>query len=374
MYNVILYYNFKPIADVSAFIAEHRDFCKERALKGRVYVSAEGINGTLAGATDSVQAYKAFLRAQPGFSDTEFKEDDASEIPFAKLIVKQRPEIVSLKAGDDIVPGTEGVVYLEPEQWRRVMEGDEPYVMIDVRNNYESKVGHFEGALLPDVENFYDFPKWLDEAEIPKDTKVLMYCTGGIRCEKFSVLMKKRGYRDVNQLHGGIINYGKKEGGVHFRGKCFVFDDRLVVPVNPNDEEPISTCEISGVPCDTYINCANMECNRLFVCAEDAAVEMEGCCCAACKESPKRRPFNRENAYAPFRKWYHYFGPEFKERQARRASEMNAAGDSASDFASSADAGDAAASNTSSDAAGDIVTSEANAAGFCSAATSDPGV
>lgn len=324
MHNVILYYNFKPIADVAAFIRMHRTVCKELELKGRVYVSAEGINGTLAGTIAAVDHYKAFLLEQPGFRDTEFKEDETSEIPFAKLIVKERPEIVSLKAGDDLVPGTEGVVYLDPEQWRRVMESDEDYVMIDVRNNYESKVGHFEGALLPDVENFYDFPQWLDEADIPKDTKVLMYCTGGIRCEKFSVLMKKRGYSDVNQLHGGIINYGKKQGGVHFRGKCFVFDDRLVVPVNPNDEDPISTCEVSGVPCDTYINCANMECNRLFICAEEAAVAMEGCCSASCKESSKRRPFNRENAYAPFRKWYHYFGPEFKERQARRASEADA--------------------------------------------------
>ncbi|MCC5925793.1 MAG: rhodanese-related sulfurtransferase [Bacteroidetes bacterium] len=319
MYSVILYYNFKPIADVQSFIADHRTVCKELELKGRIYVSDEGINGTLAGKSTDVESYKIYLRGKPGFSDTAFKQDDSDHIPFAKMIVKKRPEIVSLKADEFIEPGTEGVVYLEPSEWRRVMESGEDYVMIDVRNDYESKIGHFEGALLPDVKNFYDFPKWLDEADIDKDKKVLMYCTGGIRCEKFSVYMRKQGYKDVNQLHGGIINYGKLEGGVHFKGKCFVFDDRLVVPVNPDDEEPISNCEITGVPCDTYINCANMECNKLFICSEEGAVQMEGCCSESCKNSEKRRPFNPENAYAPFRKWYHYFGPEFKDRQRARA-------------------------------------------------------
>lgn len=318
MYKVILYYNFKPISDVEAFIADHRRFCKDLKLHGRIYVSEEGINGTVAGKVENVGKYESFLRSKPGFFDTQFKEDYSDEIPFAKLIVKKRPEIVSLKADENLVPGSEGVVYLSPSEWRAVMESDEDYIMIDVRNNYESKVGHFEGAILPDLENFYDFPKWLDEQDFDPDKKVLMYCTGGIRCEKFSILMKKRGYKDVNQLHGGILQYAKDEKGAHFKGKCFVFDDRLVVPVNPNDEEPIAICEISGVPSDTYLNCANMECNRLFVCAEEAAVKMEGCCSEECKKSERRRPFNRENAYAPFRKWYHYFGPEFKDREAAR--------------------------------------------------------
>lgn len=315
MVKIILYYNFSPINDVKAFIASHRSYCKDNGLMGRIYVSEEGINGTLAGSVEAVDRYEDYLRNLEGFEDTEFKEDFSDTIPFAKMIVKHRPEIVSIRANMDLNPGTEGTGYLEPSEWRKVMESGEDYVMIDVRNNYESKVGHFEGAILPDLENFYDFPKWVDECGIEKDKKVLMYCTGGIRCEKFSILMRKKGFKDINQLHGGILTYAKEENGAHFKGKCFVFDDRLVVPVNPDDEEPISQCEISGVPCDTYINCANMECNRLFVCSEEAAIQMEGCCSEECKKSEKRRPFNRENAYAPFRKWYHYFGPEFKDRR-----------------------------------------------------------
>lgn len=132
--------------------------------------------------------------------------------------------------------------------------------------------------------------------------------------------MKEGGWDDVNQLHGGILKYAKEEEGKHFEGKCFVFDDRLVVPVNPNDLEPIARCEITGKPADTYINCANMECNKLFVCSEEGARIMEGCCSEECKESEFKRPFDPENAFKPFRKWYNYFGEDFKERELSSAS------------------------------------------------------
>ncbi len=313
-FRVILYYNFSPVADPQAWVDEHRELCRRLRLKGRVYISEEGINGTLAGAQERIEEYKEALRSRDGFGDTEFKEDPCDTVPFARLSVKYRPEIVALRVDEHLDPNTDGGTRLRPAEWRRMMESGEDYVMIDVRNNYESRIGHFEGALRPDVDNFFDFPEWLDEAGIDKDKKVLMYCTGGIRCEKFSVLMKRKGYRDVNQLHGGILNYAREEGGRHFRGKCFVFDDRLVVPVNPEDEEPVSHCEITGQPCDMYINCANMECNRLFICSEEGARQMEGCCSEACRKNPRKRPFDPEKAYAPFRRWYHYFDPSFKKR------------------------------------------------------------
>src|SRR5690606_36972420 len=128
------------------------------------------------------------------------------------------PEIVSLRADVDIKPYDRRGNHLSPKEWRNVMENEQDFVIIDARNNYESKIGHFEGAILPDLKNFYDFPKWLEEIEgdIPKEKKVLMYCTGGIRCEKFSLLMEAKGWKDVYQLDGGILNYGKLEGGAHF--------------------------------------------------------------------------------------------------------------------------------------------------------------
>ncbi|MEX0608072.1 MAG: rhodanese-related sulfurtransferase [Balneolaceae bacterium] len=312
MFQVILYYNFKPIQAPDHFCKEHKSFCKELGLRGRIYISGEGINGTAAGTKEQIEQYQNYLWSLPGFEDTEFKTEESDYIPFAKLICKVRDEIVALHV-DDVNPKNGGK-HLAPNEWRKVMESNEDYVMIDVRNNYESKIGHFKGALTPDLENFYDFPQWLDAAGIPKEKKVLMYCTGGIRCEKFSVIMKDKGWEDVNQLHGGILKYAKEEDGEHFEGKCFVFDDRLVVPVNPKDLEPIARCEITGKPADTYINCANMECNRLFVCSEEGAHIMNGCCSQECKESDYTRPFDPENAFRPFRKWYNYFGDDFKER------------------------------------------------------------
>lgn len=312
MYEVILYYNFTPIKDEVRFCKEHKNFCRELGLKGRIYISSEGLNGTAAGTREQIERYKKFVWSLSGFEDTEFKQDQSEYIPFAKLICKVREEIVALHK-EDVNP-KHGGNHLRPAEWRKIMESDEEYVMIDVRNNYESKIGHFKGALKPDLENFYDFPQWLQEANIPKNKKVLMYCTGGIRCEKFSVLMKEEGWDDVNQLHGGILNYSKEEEGKHFEGKCFVFDDRLVVPVNPKNLEPIAQCEITGKPADTYVNCANMVCNKLYVCSEEGASIMEGCCSEECKKSEYKRPFDAENAFKPFRKWYNYFGEDFKQR------------------------------------------------------------
>ncbi len=312
--NVLLYYNFSPIADPHAFIAEHKRWCANHNLLGRIYVSEEGINGTLAGLQADTDAYQVWLRSHPNLAQTEFKTDATDRVPFAKLIVKYRPEIVSIHYSEPLDP-KEGGRHLSPAEWRAVLESNDPdVVVIDARNDYESAIGHFEGALLPDRRNFHEFPDWVDQAAIPKDKKILMYCTGGIRCEKFSVLMKKKGYADVNQLHGGILTYAKEEGGAHFKGKCFVFDDRLAVPVNPAETEPIAHCEISGRPADTYLNCANMDCNRLFVVCPEAAHLLEGCCSEACRQAPRRRPFDAATAFVPFRKWYTYFGPEFKQR------------------------------------------------------------
>lgn len=312
-YNVLLYYLFTKVENPEAFAKEHKAFCKENNLKGRIYVSEEGLNGTVGGTKQDCEAYKNYVRALPGFADIEFKEDPSDFVPFAKLTCKVRKEIVSLHM-DGLDP-KEGGRHLQPEEWRAALESEEDKIIIDVRNDYEYDIGHFEGAIRVPEKNFYDFPKWLEEFDWPKDKKVMMYCTGGIRCEKFSVLMKKKGWEDVNQLHGGIINYGHKEQGKHWNGKCFVFDDRLAVPINPESNEPISQCEITGEPADTYLNCANMDCNRLFICSEEGAKVYEGCCSEECMQSERRRPFDPERPFMPFRKWYNYFGPEFKQKE-----------------------------------------------------------
>jgi len=324
LYRVIFYYKFNPIEGLEEFCQVHKGKCQQFQLKGRVYVSYEGINGTLAGTIENIEKYKDYLWSLSGFHDTEFKEDECEMLPFIKLIVKTRSEIVTLKTDETIDMQKEGCPKLSPMQWREMLESDEDYAMIDVRNNYESQIGHFEGAIRPDVENFYDFPQWLEECSIDKNKKVLMYCTGGIRCEKFSILMKKKGFKEVYQLDGGIINYAQKEKGAHFLGKCFVFDDRLAVSVNKEDNELVAYCEITKDPCDTYINCANMDCNKLFICSKQGAMQMQGCCSQHCMQSAKRRPFHIDEIYVPTRKWYYYFNKkEFDDLSRKERRELD---------------------------------------------------
>jgi UPF0176 protein len=315
MFSVTQFYSFTPVADVESFRLEQEALARALELTGRIYVAEEGINGTAAGTSENIRSYEDALHAIPGFEDMLFKTDEVPHIPFDRLKVKIRPEIVALKAPDKLDPKNAGGRHLKPSEWRQVLESEKDYVLIDVRNNYESKIGHFEGAVLPDLENFYDFPQWLEQSGIPKDKKVLMYCTGGIRCEKFSALMIARGWNDVNQLHGGILQYAKEENGAHFRGKCFVFDDRMAVPINPESSEPVGTCDITGQPADKIINCANMDCNKLFVCCEEGIDKYHGCCSEACMHAPRVRPWKQREAFAPFRRWYNYFGPEFKQHR-----------------------------------------------------------
>lgn len=307
MHHIILYYYFTPISEPKRFCQLHKRTCQLLNLKGRVYVAREGINGTLAGLPEDIALYKEYLRALPGFENTAFKDDTHDSMPFAKLIVKTRPEIVTLKSDIPVDPTKQHGKYLEPEEWRQLLESQEDFTLLDVRNDSETKIGHFEGAVKPEVNNFYDFPQWLDQAKLDKNKKVLMYCTGGIRCEKFSLLMQKKGFKDVYQLHGGILNYAKQVGDAHYKGKCFVFDDRLSVPVEKNQKEPLARCEITGQPCDSYLNCANMDCNRLFICSEEGAQKYQGCCSEKCMNVKRRRPFDPENIYAPSLKWYMYY-------------------------------------------------------------------
>jgi len=312
MYQIILYYNFSPIKNVPMFRADHKRKCQSLDLLGRVYVSENGINGTLAGTPENIEIYKNFLREQPGFEKTEFKEDASDRRPFVKLICRIRPEVVALYADESIDPSKERGKHLTPRQWREVLESKEDIQLIDVRNNYESAIGYFEGAIRPDVKNFFDFPKWLEEAKLDKNKKTLMYCTGGIRCEVFSLYMEKKGFKDVEQLHGGIINYGKQEKGAHYKGKCFVFDDRLAVPIG-GEQESLTKCEITGEPCDAYLNCANMDCNRLFICSLEGARKFNGCCSEECSRAKKLRPFDANDIYGPTRKWYNYYDMDKEE-------------------------------------------------------------
>lgn len=300
-YVVLLYYKFTPVADPLAFQTEHQLKCLDLQLKGRVLIANEGLNGTVAGTKEATESYKAYICSKPGFEDIEWKEDVCDFIPFEKMRTKNRKSLVSLGESDGVEIDKFKGKYLEPAQWRKVLETEKDYVLLDVRNKYEAEVGHFEGAIVPPYENFHEFPQWMEELRPYQDKKVLMYCTGGIRCEKFSALLVKNGFKDVNQLHGGILTYGKKEGDAHFKGSCFVFDDRLTVRLT-DQSKPVADCFFCGKKEDRMLNCCNMDCNELFVCCDACAYEKKGACSDKCRTSPWLRTFDEKTFRIPFRK------------------------------------------------------------------------
>ena len=190
-----------------------------------------------------------------------------------------------------------------------MLESNDDHIVIDVRNDYEWKVGHFDGAVTPPLSTFRefrDYAKELQDKIDPKNTKVMMYCTGGIRCELYSSLLKEEGIEKVYQLDGGVINYGLKEGSKHWHGKLFVFDDRMTVPISDEESEVIGKCHHCSAPTDDYYNCANMDCNHLFLCCSKCLMDLKGCCKTECREAPRVRPFEHQNPHKPFRKRYQY--------------------------------------------------------------------
>lgn len=303
MYFVLAYYHFKPIQDVDAHIKEHKAFLMSKDAKGRIYINEKGINGQISIHEDDALDYMRWMKGFDFFQKVEFKIHESKEHAFAKLTVKYRKELVAIEANFDM---NDTAKHLSPEKWREMLETkDENTILIDVRNDYEWQVGHFDGAILPKLKTFRDFKKYIEDLKKSyntEKTKVMMYCTGGIRCEIYSCLMKEKGFESVYQLDGGVINYGLKEGNKHWKGKLFVFDDRLVVPISKDKAEVISHCRFCEKPSDVYYNCANMDCNDLFISCLDCISNAKGCCSEDCQQAPRVRPFEVSDDPKPFRK------------------------------------------------------------------------
>ena len=271
---ILLYYKYVTIDDPERLMREQKALCNRLHLKGRIIVATEGINGTVAGTKENTQAYQAAMHALPQFADMEFKLGEDENKVFPKLSIKVRPEIVSLQAPIPIDMNQIGT-YLEPEDMYQLLSSGEEIVIVDARNNYESKIGKFTNAITPDINNFRDWPKAVSELEHLKEKKVVTYCTGGIRCEKASAYLRQQGFKQVYQLHGGIIKYIEKHPEVGFDGHCYVFDGRISVKANDNI---ITNCEYCGVKTAHYPNCTDHICHRQFICCENCEQTHQGIC------------------------------------------------------------------------------------------------
>ena len=252
---------------------------------GRVYVAEEGINAQISVPVHNVDAFRSQLESTAELKDMPFKLGLSEQaISFWKLTIKVKRQIVA----DDLPFGTYDISdvgkHLSAKEWNEAMSQDGT-IVIDMRNGYESDIGKFDGAVAPDCLTFREeLPMVLDEFKEKKENKILLYCTGGVRCEKTSAFLKHHGFKDVNQLHGGIIDYVRqvKEEGLEnkFKGKNFVFDARRDEKIS---EDVLAECYQCGSPADTYIDCENQGCHVLFIQCDACAEKMNKTCSEECK-------------------------------------------------------------------------------------------
>ncbi|WGK65755.1 oxygen-dependent tRNA uridine(34) hydroxylase TrhO [Croceiramulus getboli] len=254
---------------------------------GRIYVAHEGINAQLSVPAKRFQEFKDFLDGIYFLENVRLNiaiEQDAKS--FLKLKIKVRPKIVADGLNDATFDVTNKGIHVDAPTFNQLLE-DEDTVLVDMRNHYESEIGHFQGAITPDVDTFRDSLDLIEEQlkEHKEDKKLVMYCTGGIRCEKASAYYKHKGFKQVYQLEGGIIEYARQVEQLKlenkYLGKNFVFDHRRAEKIS---DHVIAQCHQCGAPCDTHVNCANEACHLLFIQCESCAQAMDACCSEECKE------------------------------------------------------------------------------------------
>lgn len=285
-YKVLLFYKYVKLDDPQAIVDWQKSFCAGTNIKGRILIGYEGINGTVSGTEEEMNFYIAEISKDERFADIDFKWSDSDIEPFPKLKIKFRKEVVTLGLKDDIDMQTavKGK-YLKPDEVQELIEKGDDVVFVDARNEYEWKIGRFENAMLPDIENFREFPEFLREKKDElKDKKVVFYCTGGIRCEKATALAIREGYEEVYHIQGGIQRYAEKYPKGGFKGSMYVFDNRISVAFDKEpDREVLTNCEYCGVKCDTYVNCLNATCNKRIIICDECYKKNEGCCSEECR-------------------------------------------------------------------------------------------
>ncbi|NJB85004.1 UPF0176 protein [Lewinella marina] len=296
------FYRYAHIEDPQAF----RDECYARweplGVLGRIYVATEGINGQLSVPTPNLKAFREALYSVPFLEGTRLNiAIEAEARSFLKLIIKVRPKIVADGLNDATFDVTKRGRHLNAREVNELL-AKEDTIVVDMRNHYESEVGYFEGAIRPAVTNFRDILPVVEEMlEDQKDKEIVMYCTGGIRCEKASAYYLHRGFERVSMVDGGIIEYARQceAQGLEkkYLGKNFVFDERLGERIT---EDVVSRCHQCGRPSDRQLDCANTSCHILFIQCEDCADAHEDCCSEECRDF-NRLPEDERARLAPGR-------------------------------------------------------------------------
>jgi predicted sulfurtransferase len=292
MGKILLFYKYIDIDKPEAIMAWQRELCQALGLKGRIIIAHEGINGTVGGTIEATERYKQAMLNHELFNDVDFKESNGGAEYFPKLQIKVKNEIVCLRLDTQEVSYKNAGKHLTPKEAHKLIESSpEDLVVLDGRNNYESKIGTFENAITPDINNFRDFPEYIDKnLDQFKDKQVLMFCTGGIRCERASAYLKLKGIaKDVYQIKGGIHRYTEEFPDGYFRGKNYVFDARIAMKVT---DEILAQCEVCCTIYDEYTNCVNAECNKQIIVCQTCIKTYHNTCSEKCLNLVKASQVN----------------------------------------------------------------------------------
>ena len=292
-YKIVLFYGFTPLAAPESVRLWQQALGERWGLTGRVVVSRHGINATLGGTVENLKQYVRTTRQHPGLERIDVKWSDGTGADFPRLSVKVRPELVSFGVPDEIEVDERGVVGggvpLGPDEVDALVAERDDVVFFDGRNAFEAEIGRFKGAVVPDVRTTRDFIEQIDSGKFDhlKDRPIVTYCTGGVRCEVLSALMRKRGFEEVYQVAGGIVRYAEARGADGlWEGSLYVFDERRHVEF-ADGARPLGSCVVCSAPAARYENCGDASCRTLrLACAECTPAVTAGRCEVCVAERP----------------------------------------------------------------------------------------
>lgn len=295
MGNVLLYYKYVAIAYPKHIMKWQKKICHDLSLTGRIIIGHEGINGTIGGTQKNTERYRTIMQKNSLFSNIDFKQSKGDSNCFSRLSVVVKNEIVHLGLDPCTITSSKSGQHLTPDKTHALIKKRPSDLLIfDARNKVEWEVGHFQQALKPDINYFRELPQYIDtHLDQFKDKQVLMYCTGGIRCEQASTYLKSKNIaKQVYQIQGGIHRYVEQYPDGFFRGKNYVFDNRITLKVT---DDILGTCLLCTTPCDNYTNCLNAKCNKHFICCDPCLNKLHNTCNNVCHDLVRDNKVNKRS-------------------------------------------------------------------------------